>query len=350
MRLLVTGGAGFIGTNFVRYVHSARPDWHIRVLDKLTYAGRRENLQDLEGSGRYQFVRGDICDPVAVRGVMSDVDAVVNFAAETHVDRSIMDAGSFVRTDIEGVWVLLEELRRGSPAGDSTRFIQISTDEVYGSVEQGLSKESDQLRPTSPYSASKAGGELLAMAYFHTHGVAVTVTRSSNNYGPWQYPEKLIPLFITNALEGQPLPLYGDGGNRRDWLYVEDQCAALLAVLEKGTPGAVYNIGGGQELENSRVARAIVEATGASEDLIRLVADRPGHDRRYGLDCSRVRTETGWHPVTPFEEGLARTVEWYRENVSWWSGIKSGEFRKYYESMYGGRLSAGRGPSAGGKV
>ncbi len=335
MRVLVTGGAGFIGTNFVLFLRENRPDWRITVIDKLTYAGRRENLSHLEGSDAYRFVHGDICDPSAVSDAMDGCDAVVNFAAESHVDRSIDDPSAFVRTDVEGVRVLLEEFRK-EPS--RKMFLQVSTDEVYGSVETGRSSEDHRLDPRSPYSASKAGGELLAMSYFTTFGVPVTVTRASNNYGPYQYPEKLIPLFITNAFQRQPLPLYGDGGNMRDWMYVTDHCAGLLAVLEKGRPGRVYNIGAGEEKTNREVTYAILEATGSPDSLIRHVEDRPGHDRRYALDISRAETELGWKPLVGFGEGMERTVAWYSGNRRWWESIRSGEFREYYERMYGNRL------------
>jgi dTDP-glucose 4,6-dehydratase len=338
MRLLVTGGAGFIGSNFVRLVHRERPGWEIRILDKLTYAGRRENVADLEGE-RVGFVQGDICDPAAVESVMEGCDCTVNFAAETHVDRSIEDPSDFVRTDMEGVRVLLECFRRTGGA----MFLQISTDEVYGSVETGRSRETDPLAPRSPYSASKAGGELLAMSYHHTWGVPVTVTRASNNYGPRQYPEKLIPLFVTNCLEGLPLPLYGDGQNRRDWMHVEDHCRALLAVLERGRPGRIYNIGAGEEHTNLEVTEAILSLTGADPSLVRRVTDRPGHDRRYALDISLARSELGWSPSTGFREGLGATVEWYRSNRPWWEEIKSGRFAEYYARMYRERLAGSAG-------
>jgi dTDP-glucose 4,6-dehydratase len=338
VRILVTGGAGFIGSNFCHHVAVARPDWRITVLDKLTYAGRRENLAALEESGAVRFVHGDICDPRAVEDAMEGCSRVVNFAAETHVDRSIEDSAGFVRTDVEGVRVLLEELRRRG----GELFLQVSTDEVYGSVETGRSAEDDPLRPRSPYSASKAGGELLAMGYWHTHGAPVVVTRASNNYGPRQYPEKLIPLFITNAMEGLELPVYGDGGNRRDWIYVEDHCAALLSVLESAEPGSVYNIGAGQEHSNLEVTEAILEAVGADRSLIRFVEDRPGHDRRYALDISRIGRDLGWRPTVGFARGLAMTVDWYRDNEDWWQTIKSGRFRQYYERQYRKRLDAAR--------
>ncbi len=334
MRLLVTGGAGFIGSNFTRMALKIRPDWKVTVLDKLTYAGRRENLEDLETDPRFKFIQGDICDEKAVSKAMEGCDTVVNFAAETHVDRSIDDSSSFVRTDIEGVRVLLEAFRKE----DRQLFLQISTDEVYGSVEKGNSVETDQLAPRSPYAASKAGGELLAMSYWTTYGIPVTVTRASNNYGPFQYPEKLIPLFITNAMTGEPLPLYGDGLNRRDWLFVEDNCNALIKVIEKSEPGRIYNIGAGQEHTNTEVTSSILEITGADRNLVRYIEDRPGHDRRYALNVSLIESEIGWKASTGFEEGLRKTVDWYSRNSSWWQKIKSGEFRKYYLSMYQDRL------------
>ncbi len=334
MNLLVTGGAGFIGTNFVRYIMSRRPGWSVTVLDKLTYAGRRENLSEFEGSPGYRFIQGDICDPEAVREAMDGCSGVVNFAAETHVDRSIDDPSSFVKTDIEGVRVLLEEFRKD----DSRKmFLQISTDEVYGSVESGRSGEGDPLCPRSPYSASKAGGELLAMSYFTTFGIPVTVTRASNNYGPYQYPEKLIPLFITNAFEAEKLPLYGDGENMRDWLFVDDHCSALVAVLERGRAGQIYNVGDGQELTNTEVTTAIIEATGADRNLVRHVEDRPGHDRRYAIDAGKIISELNWQPSLNFEEGINKTIDWYLNSTDWLSNVVSGDYQKYYDSMYGNR-------------
>jgi len=338
MKYLVTGGAGFIGTNFTRRL-AAEADAEIVVLDKLTYAGRRENLADLESSGRIRFFEGDICDPAAAALAMAGADIVVNFAAETHVDRSIDDPSGFVMTDVEGVRVLLEEFRRTA----GSLFLQISTDEVYGSVEKGRSREGDPLRPRSPYSASKAGGELLAMSYFTTWGVPVIVTRASNNYGPWQYPEKLIPLFVTNAMEGKDLPLYGDGLNKRDWLFVDDHCSALSAVIGKGRPGSVYNIGSGEEQTNIEVTTSILDLVGADRELIRPVSDRPGHDRRYALDTGLILGELGWRPSVGFREGLARTVKWYEENRAWWEEIKSGRFGEYYRRMYSARLAASGG-------
>ncbi len=338
MRLLVTGGAGFIGSNFTRMALKNRPDWEITVLDKLTYAGRIENLEDLETDPRFKFIRGDICDERAVSEAMVGCDTVVNFAAETHVDRSIDDSSSFVRTDIEGVRVLLEAFRKE----ERQLFLQISTDEVYGSVEKGNSTETDLFAPRSPYAASKAGGELLAMSYWTTYGTPVTVTRASNNYGPFQYPEKLIPLFITNAMTGEPLPLYGDGLNRRDWLFVEDNCKALIMVIEKSEPGRVYNIGAGQEHTNREVTSSILEITGADMSLVRYIEDRPGHDRRYALNVSLIESEIGWKASTGFKEGLRKTVDWYSRNSAWWRKIKSGEFREYYLSMYQDRLTNSR--------
>ncbi len=339
MKVLVTGGAGFIGCNFARLLVSSRPSWNVVVLDKLTYAGRMENLEDVASNPRFCFAKGDICDPTAVADAMKGCDAVVNFAAETHVDRSIEEASSFVRTDIEGVRVLLEEFRRES----RSLFLQVSTDEVYGSVETGFSLETDSLCPRSPYSASKAGGELLAMSYHHTYGTPVAVTRASNNYGPYQYPEKLIPLFITNALDGMQLPIYGDGLNRRDWLFVEDHCRALLTILEQCPAGSVYNIGGGFEKSNLEVTHAVLDSLGAGADLIRFIEDRPGHDRRYALDIGKILRETGWKPLMSFEEGIKATADWYRTHRAWWEAIKSGEFREYYRRMYHDRLGKSRG-------
>ena len=338
MKLLVTGGAGFIGSNFTRMAINNNPSWTVTVLDKLTYAGRRENLSDLEDNSRYTFIRGDICDPAAVAEAMNGCDAIVNFAAETHVDRSIDDSSSFVRTDIEGVRVLLEEFRKEK----RNLFLQISTDEVYGSVESGKSREGDALAPRSPYAASKAGGELLAMSYWTTHKTPVVVTRSSNNYGPWQYPEKLFPLFITNALDGEPLPLYGDGLNRRDWIYVFDHCRALMLILDNPVPGSAYNIGAGEEHTNREVTDGILAATDADPGLVRYIDDRPGHDRRYALDVSSIKEKLGWKAEISFEEGLELTVAWYMNNRAWWEEIKSGRFKEYYRVMYSERLGNSR--------
>lgn len=332
MRILVTGGAGFIGSNFCRFALREHAGDSVVNFDKLTYAGNLENLAELAEEPRYSFVRGDICDEEAVGEAMGGVGAVVNFAAETHVDRSIRDAGDFIDTDIKGLYVLLEAAReRGIE-----RFVHISTDEVYGSIESGAFAEGDALNPSSPYAASKAGGELMANAYERTFGYRILITRGSNTYGPYQYPEKVVPLFATNALEGKELPLYGDGMNVRDWLYVEDHCAGIDAVLWKGTPGEAYNIGGGQERTNLEVTRAILKAVGKGEELIRFVKDRPGHDRRYSIDSSKIGA-LGWGPRVGFEEGIARTVEWYREHEGWWRRLKDGSYREYYRRMYGNR-------------
>ncbi len=334
-RILVTGGCGFIGSNFVRLVLAERPDWEVVNLDKLTYAGRLENLEDVAGDPRYRFVRGDICDPDAVRETMTGCKLAVNFAAETHVDRSLLGAAHFIDTDIKGVLVLLEEARRVS----LERFVQISTDEVYGSIAHGSFTEESVLNPRNPYAASKAGGDRLAFAFWATYRVPVVITRASNNYGPFQYPEKLIPLFITNALRDQPLPLYGDGRNVRDWLHVADHCRAILHVLEDGADGEVYNIAGGNERENIEITQAILRLLGKPENLIRPVADRVGHDRRYSLDAGKLHA-LGWRPNVSFERGLEETVRWYVEREAWWKPVKDhdGEFRRYYEEQYGGRL------------
>ena len=332
-RILVTGGAGFIGCNFARHVAAARPDWEIVVLDKLTYAGRRENLADLEGRHPgFEFVQGDIADAAVVARVLPGCEYVVNFAAETHVDRSLYDAGSFIQTDVYGTFVLLEEARRSR---ELRMFVQISTDEVYGSVEAGSSRETDALMPRNPYSASKAGADRLAYSYFATYGLPVIVTRASNNYGPYQYPEKVIPLFVTHAMDDIPVPLYGDGMNVRDWLHVDDHCRAIDLLLQRGAPGETYNVGGGNEVRNIDLTRRILSLVGKPESLIRPVTDRPGHDRRYSLDCAKLRA-MGWAPQVPFEEGLRRTVDWYRAHEAWWRPIKeeSPAFRDHYQKHY----------------
>jgi len=329
VRLVVTGGAGFIGSNFVRFMLRRYDDLEVVNLDKLTYAGNLDNLRDVEDDARYTFVKGDICDAAVVRAALQGADAVVNFAAETHVDRSISGPQDFISTDVLGTHTLLEAVRELGIA----RYVQISTDEVYGSTETGSFTEESDLAPSSPYSASKAGADLLVLAYHRTYGAPVLITRSSNNYGPWQYPEKIIPLFITNAIDDQALPVYGDGLNVRDWLYVDDNCAGIDAVLRKGVEGEVYNIGGGNEVRNLALTRQILELLGKSPELIRFVADRPGHDRRYSIDCGKLQA-LGWRPATPFETGLERTVSWYRDNPLWWRKIKSGEWREYYEQQY----------------
>jgi len=337
VEVLVTGGAGFIGSNFVRYALSAHEDWRVTTLDKLTYAGRIENLHDVMDHPRHTFVRADICDRSTTTPLVRRSHIVVHFAAETHVDRSIQAAGDFIRTDVIGTFVLLEAARE-APA--LHRFIQISTDEVYGSVAEGSSRETDELRPRNPYSASKAGADRLAYSYFATYGVPVVVTRASNNYGPYQFPEKVVPLFITNAIDNLPVPLYGDGGNVRDWLHVADHCRGIDVAIERGTNGEVYNIGGGNEVKNVDLTHRILTLTGRNESLIKRVADRPGHDRRYSLDTTKLG-RLGWAPQQDFAEGLAATVAWYRENEWWWRPIKEQDpaFREFYQSQYGARLS-----------
>ena len=332
MKILVTGGAGFIGSNFVRHVLTTHPNDSVVNLDKLTYAGNPQNLSDLAGEPRYRFVQGDICDGALVRDLMAGADVVVHFAAETHVDRSNAGADEFLRTNVTGTFTLLEAARERKIG----RFVAIGTDEVYGSVTRGASRELDPLNPSNPYSASKAAADLLARAYWTTHRLPVVVTRSSNNFGPYQYPEKVIPLFVTNALEGKPLPLYGDGKNVRDWLYVIDNCAAVDLVLRKGKDGEIYNIGGSNEVENIVLTRQILRLTGKPETLITPVSDRPGHDRRYALDSGKVHA-LGWKPAHPFPAALEKTVEWYRAHEAWWRPIKSGEFRAYYERQYSAR-------------
>jgi dTDP-glucose 4,6-dehydratase len=335
--VLVTGGAGFIGSNFVRHALATHADWRVTTLDKLTYAGRLENLHDVLDHPRHAFVRADICDRAAVRPLVARSAIVVHFAAETHVDRSLQAAGDFIRTDVMGTFVLLEAARE---APGLRRFVQISTDEVYGSVPEGASNERDELRPRNPYSASKAGADRLAYSYFATYGVPVIVTRASNNYGPYQFPEKLIPLFITNAIDRLPVPLYGDGGNVRDWLHVLDHCRAVDLLIERGQPGEVYNIGGGNEVANLDITRRILSLLDRPDSLIRHVPDRQGHDRRYCVDTSRLRA-LGWAPQADFEGGLKGTVEWYAGNEWWWRPVKEQDpaFRAYYEQQYGTTLT-----------
>jgi dTDP-glucose 4,6-dehydratase len=335
MRILITGGAGFIGSNFIRYMREVHPDYRIVNLDLLTYAGNLENLSGLDGDPGYRFVRGDIADrPLVDRLLSEGSDAVVNFAAESHVDRSIEDPSNFLRTNILGTQVLLE----GSLRNGVSRFVQVSTDEVYGSLGgKGKFREENPIEPNSPYSASKAAADLLARAYWKTFGLAVMITRCSNNYGPYQFPEKLIPLFVTNALADEPLPVYGDGFYVRDWIHVRDHCSALDGVLHRGRPGDIYNIGAGEERTNLEITHFILKRLGKPVSLIRHVKDRPGHDRRYAIDSSKIQRELGWSPQISFEEGMERTVRWYLENEVWWRKIKSGEYRIYYERMYGNR-------------
>ena len=335
VEVLVTGGAGFIGSNFVRHAIASHPDWHVTTLDKLTYAGRRENLHDVIDHPRHAFVHGDIGHAPVSGPLVEQSDLVVHFAAETHVDRSIQSAGEFIRTDVEGTFVLLEAARR---ARRLKRFVQISTDEVYGSVLAGASRETDELKPRNPYAASKAGADRLAYSYWATYDVPVIVTRASNNYGPYQFPEKVIPLFVTNAMDDIPVPLYGDGRNVRDWLHVDDHCRAIDVVIEKGASGEVYNIGGGNEVMNVDLTQRILAALGKPTSLIKPVSDRPGHDRRYALDTTKLRG-LGWAPQVAFAEGLGATVDWYRRNEWWWRPIKEGDpaFRAYYQAQYDNR-------------
>jgi len=335
VKVLVTGGAGFIGSNFVRWAHRVHPDWHITTLDKLTYAGRLENLTEVMDSPRHVFVKGDIADAAVAAPLVKQSNIVVNFAAETHVDRSILSAGEFIQTDIIGTFVLLEAARE---AKDLKVFVQISTDEVYGSVPTGESTETDELKPRNPYSASKAGADRLAYSYWATFHVPVIITRASNNYGANQFPEKVIPLFITNAIDNIQVPLYGDGMNIRDWLHVEDHCSGIDLLIDKGTPGEVYNIGGGNEVTNIDLTHRILALTGRTDALIRRVADRPGHDRRYCLNTSKLKS-LGWAPKAQWESGFAETVKWYRENEWWWRPIKENDpaFREYYNTQYANR-------------
>jgi dTDP-glucose 4,6-dehydratase len=330
--VLVTGGAGFIGSNFVRYALAAHPDWRVVTLDKLTYAGRLENLTEIMADPRHRFVRGDVADKTVAAPLVTNANLVVHFAAETHVDRSLLDAGDFIQTDVVGTFVLLEAARR---APRLRRFIQISTDEVYGSVPEGHSRETDELKPRNPYSATKAAADRLAYSYWATYDVPVVVTRASNNYGPNQFPEKVIPLFITNAIDEIPLPLYGDGRQVRDWLHVSDHCRALDLLIERGQPGETYNIGGGNEVQNIDLTHRILDLLGRPASLVRPVTDRLGHDRRYALDSTRMRN-LGWKPEVPFTDGLRETVEWYRKNEWWWRPIKEQDpaFRAYHAAQY----------------
>jgi dTDP-glucose 4,6-dehydratase len=331
-KILVTGGAGFIGSNFVRYMLSEYPEDQVVVLDKLTYAGNLDNLKEVWDDSRLTFVKGDICDQKVVEEIMEGCTAVINFAAETHVDRSIGDPGAFVRTDVYGTLTLLEASRKLGVE----RYLQISTDEVYGSIGQGSSTEDDPLNPSSPYAASKAGADLLVLSYYVTHHLPVFITRSSNNFGPNQYPEKLIPLFVTNALEDKPLPLYGDGLNVRDWLYVLDNCRAIDVVLQRGQVGEIYNVGGDNERTNRDITDLILRVLDKPKSLVKMAKDRPGHDRRYSLSSRKIKS-LGWSPKSRFEEDLEKTVRWYMENEGWWRKIKEGrkDFQEYYRKQYG---------------
>lgn len=340
MRVLVTGGAGFIGSNFVRWLFENRNDLRVVVLDALTYAGNLENLSELVSRPEFRFVHGNICDTTLVSSILEEeqIEWVVNFAAETHVDRSIVDPFAFVRTNVEGTQALLECARKNQVK----KFLQISTDEVYGSLgPTGRFTEETPLDPSSAYSASKAGADLLVLAAHRTHGLNVCVTRCSNNYGPYQFPEKLIPLFVTNALQDEPLPLYGDGKNVRSWLHVDDHSRALLCVLEGGRAGEVYNVGGApeSEKENVEVTAEILRLLGKPKNLVRHVEDRLGHDRRYAVDYSKIQSELGWQPEVDFTSGIQATVEWYQKNTAWWQNVKTGAYLEFYSRYYGERIS-----------
>ncbi len=334
LHVLVTGGCGFIGSNFIRHILS-NSAYRITNIDKLTYAGNLENLQEIADDERYSFIRGDIAERADLKPIFSDgVDMVVNFAAESHVDRSIMEPDAFVRTNIQGTFTLLEYAR----TFEVKRFVQVSTDEVYGSLpETGAFREETPLAPNSPYSASKASADLLAMAYYKTFHLPVSITRCSNNYGPYQFPEKLIPLLISNVLEGKEVPVYGDGMNVRDWIHVGDHCGAIKLVLEKGVPGSVYNVGAENELPNVEIVKTILDILGKPHSLIRYVTDRPGHDRRYAIDNSKIKRELGYRVKTSFKKGLEDTVRWYVENRQWWERIKTGTYLDYYDKLYGKR-------------
>lgn len=336
MKLLVTGGAGFIGSNFVIYMLEQHPDYEIINVDALTYAGNLENLKSLESNTRHTFVKADITDAAEMdRLIGQGVDVVVNFAAESHVDRSILEPDVFVRTNVNGTQALLEVAKKHNV----TKFVQVSTDEVYGSLgPTGLFSEETPLQPNSPYSASKAGGDLLVRAYHETFGLPVNITRCSNNYGPYQFPEKLIPLMISRALADEALPVYGDGLNIRDWLYVEDHCSAIDLVIHQGRNGEVYNIGGNNERTNVHIVKTILEQLGKPESLIKYVQDRPGHDRRYGIDPTKTMSELGWKPKYTFETGIKETIQWYLNNKEWWTHIQSGVYQQYYAKQYGSRL------------
>jgi len=335
-KILITGGAGFIGANFIRLINQQRSDWEMVVVDLLTYAGNIANLDKFMDNDNFTFVKADICDAAKMDEVMGGIDYVINFAAESHVDRSILSAADFIRTNIEGTRVLLDTAMKH----DVKKFLQVSTDEVYGSLgADGFFTEDTPLSPNSPYSASKAAADMLVGAYHHTFGAPVMITRCSNNYGPYQFPEKLIPLFVTNLTEDKKVPVYGDGKQVRDWIYVDDHCQAVLSVLEKGEIGQVYNIGGGNELFNIDLTKMIIEQLGKDESLIEYVKDRPGHDRRYAIDCKKINEQLGWTPKMDFKEGLKKTIQWYLDNEDWWGAIKSGEYMEYYNDQYGDRLA-----------
>ncbi|MFF2480872.1 dTDP-glucose 4,6-dehydratase [Paenibacillus sp. NPDC058071] len=338
MKIIITGGAGFIGSNFVLYMVNKYPDYQIINIDSLTYAGNLENLRSVEEHPNYQFVKADITDKVALEPLFEGVDAVLNFAAESHVDRSILHPEIFVQTNVLGTQTLLDLARKHNVS----KFVQVSTDEVYGTLgDTGLFTEETPLAPNSPYSASKAAADLLVRAYHETFGLAVNITRCSNNYGPYQFPEKLIPLMIQNALQDKPLPVYGDGLNVRDWLYVEDHCSAIDLVLHKGKNGEVYNVGGNNERNNLHVVKTILQELGKPESLISYVKDRPGHDRRYAIDADKIRNELGWSPRFPYETGIKETIQWYLNNKEWMEQVVSGTYQLYYEAQYKERFEAG---------
>jgi dTDP-glucose 4,6-dehydratase len=337
MKILVTGGAGFIGSNFIRHALGLGQTYAIVNYDKLTYAGNLANLESIAANPRYRFVRGDICDAASVEAAMSGCDTVVHFAAESHVDRSIYEPAASIETNVKGTFILLQVARKLNVA----RFVHVSTDEVYGDMPAGaFADELSPLQPSSPYSASKAASDLLVRSYVRTYGFPALITRSSNNYGPYQFPEKFLPLMITNALDGKPLPIYGDGKQQRDWLHVEDNCRGILAVLERGRVDEVYNIGGLDVEENLTVARRLLRLTGKPETLLSYVRDRPGHDRRYALKCEKMERELGWKPSIPLDDGLRQTIDWYRNNSEWLAGVRGGDYRSYYEKYYENRDSS----------
>jgi dTDP-glucose 4,6-dehydratase len=337
MKILVTGGAGFIGSNFIRVVLSAGKGYSIVNFDKLTYAGNLANLETVADNPRYTFVKGDICDAAAVEAAMQGCDAVVHFAAESHVDRSIYEPAASIETNVKGTFILLQVARKQN----ISRFLHISTDEVYGDIEPGkFADENSPIQPSSPYSSSKASSDLLVKSYVRTYGFPALITRSSNNYGPYQFPEKFLPLMITNALDNKALPIYGDGKQERDWLHVEDNCKGVLAVLERGRIGEVYNLGGSDIVENLTIARQLLRLVGKPETLLSYVKDRPGHDRRYALKCDKVERELGWKPQITLEDGLRQTIDWYRTNTAWLAGVRGGDYMNYYQKYYENRDSS----------
>lgn len=342
MHILLTGGCGFIGSNFVRFVMKHRPNYRLTNLDVLTYSGNPENLADLASEPRYRFVKGDICEASLCDRLIGECDAIVHMAAESHVDRSILDSGPFIRTNVVGTQTLLDATRRAVKSGLKRRFLYVSTDEVYGELplENPEIKfiEETPIQPNSPYSASKAAGDMLVRAYHHTHKLDVVTTRCSNNFGPYHFPEKVIPLFVTNLIDNQPVPLYGEGKNIRDWLHVDDHCEAVLTVLEKGRSGEVYNVGGNNERTNLDLTMSILQAMGKGPEMIKRVQDRPGHDLRYAIDASKIKRELGWQPTrSAWPRALDETIAWYKANETWWRRVKSGEYRTYYERQYGSR-------------